>query len=164
MTKHPRFSQAGFTLIEVLVSLIVLSVALLGLAHMQLAGLRFAQDATYRTQATILAADMVNRILANQAATGIPGGTESYADNPTVANSSIDSPLDCLSTECSAVALANYDVAVWRRMIANRIPSGSGIIESGDGLSYTITVDWWDRGSAGEELRQEQADMTIPTI
>lgn len=153
--------QKGFTLIEVLVALMVLSVALLGLAHMQLAGLRFAQDGTYRTQAILLATDMYQRILANQAATGISGGTESYADNITAANTLVDFPLDCLNTPCSATALANYDVAVWRMMIQERIPSGTGLIESGDGLTYTITVDWLDR--EGDELIQEDVTMTIPT-
>lgn len=163
MIRKVLLRQHGFTLIEVLVALLVLSVALLGIAQMQLTGLRFAQDGTYRTQAIILATDMYQRILANQAATGITGGTESYSTNPTGANTTIDSPLDCLNTTCTATVLANYDVAVWRMMIAERIPNGYGIID-GDGITYTITVAWWDRESQGDEDNQEEITMDIPMV
>lgn len=155
--------QRGFTLLEVLVATVVLSVALLGMAQMQLAGLRFAQDGTYRTQAILLASDMYYRILANQMATGVVGGTESYAGNATAANTDSETPLDCFNTQCSATDMANYDVAVWRLMILERIPNGSGAIDSTDGLTYTITVEWWDRGAEGDELQAESVTVTIPT-
>lgn len=153
-------------MLEILVSLFVMSIALLGIANLQLAGLRFAQDNTYRTQAILLALDMSQRILANQAATGVVGGSNSYHLNATAANLTSTNPLDCRTVACAtASALANYDVAVWRMMIADRIPNGTGEIEGEDGLNYTITVYWWDRAAeAGTELVEEQVSVTIPTL
>lgn len=152
-------------MLEILVSLFVMSIALLGIANLQLAGLRFAQDNTYRTQAILLALDMSQRILANQAATGVAGGSESYHANATAANVTSTNPLDCRTVDCTATALANYDVAVWRMMIADRIPNGTGEIEGDDGINYTITVEWWDRAAeAGTEQVEEQVSVTIPTL
>lgn len=60
--------QTGFSLFEVLVALFVLSVGLLGLAHLQLTTLKHAQTAEFRTQASILAADILDKMRTNQAA------------------------------------------------------------------------------------------------
>src|SRR5690606_3260878 len=57
--------QHGFSLIEVLVALLVLSVGLLGLAMLQIEGLKHNTDAYYRTQATVLAYDIIDRMRAN---------------------------------------------------------------------------------------------------
>jgi len=58
----------GFTLIEALVALIVLSIGLLGIAGMQISGLRANQSAASRTQASYLADDIADRMRANYTA------------------------------------------------------------------------------------------------
>ena len=55
----------GFTLIEVLVTLLVLSIGLLGIASLQTQGLRGTHEALLRTQATTLAVDMMERLQAD---------------------------------------------------------------------------------------------------
>ncbi len=66
MTRASRVQgQAGFSLLEVLVALLILSVGLLGLAGLQVLGLRHTGNAYFRTQATLLANEMVERIHAN---------------------------------------------------------------------------------------------------
>lgn len=59
---------AGFTLIEVLVTLLVLSIGLLGLASLQVQGLRATHEALLHTQANTLAVDMTERLLTHTAA------------------------------------------------------------------------------------------------
>lgn len=53
---------SGFSLVETLVTLIIISVGLLGVVGMQVAGIKNNQSAYYRTQATILASDMADRL------------------------------------------------------------------------------------------------------
>ncbi len=60
--------RAGFSLVEVLVALLVLSIGLLGLAGLQTRGLRDNHGAYLRTQATFSAKDLVDRIRANRPA------------------------------------------------------------------------------------------------
>src|SRR6185295_1538044 len=58
----------GFTMIEVLVSLVVLSIGLLGVAALQLTSLRSNHSSAMRSQATFLAYDIIDRMRANRAA------------------------------------------------------------------------------------------------
>lgn len=61
---HNPCHQTGSTMIEVLVALLILAIGLLGMAGLQTLSLRNAHDAYLRTQATILAVDMVERMRA----------------------------------------------------------------------------------------------------
>lgn len=63
----PSADQRGATLIEVLVAMLVLSIGLLGLAGMQMTALKSNQSAYYRSQATVLAYDIIDRMRANRA-------------------------------------------------------------------------------------------------
>ena len=58
-------THSGFTLIEVLISMLILAVGLLGLAGLQATGLRNNLSAYNRSQATQLAYDMADRMRAN---------------------------------------------------------------------------------------------------
>ena len=57
--------QHGFTLLEVLIALLILSVGLLGLANLQILGLRSSQGALLRSQATVLAEELAERMQVN---------------------------------------------------------------------------------------------------
>lgn len=63
-----RSRASGFTLLEMLVALLVLSFGLLGMAGLQATGLRNNSNAYHRTQATVIAFDMFERMRANRAA------------------------------------------------------------------------------------------------
>ena len=54
--------QRGFTLVEVLVTVIIISIGLLGVAGLQLAAMRSNHSAYLRTQATIAAYDLIDRM------------------------------------------------------------------------------------------------------
>lgn len=99
-TAKPRFSSrhgGGFTLLEVLVSLLILSVGLLGIAGLQLTGLRSNQSAYVRSQATILAYDILDRMRANRAEAQAGGYNITIAatdDLPSMGGSSTQAALD----------------------------------------------------------------------
>jgi type IV pilus assembly protein PilV len=61
-------NQRGFTLTEVLIAVLVLAVGLLGLAGLQLAGMKSNHSAYLRSQATIVAYDLLDRMRADPAA------------------------------------------------------------------------------------------------
>lgn len=68
MTKQRPLGTRGFTLIETLVALLVLSIGLLGVAALQLTSLRSNTSSSYRSQATFLAYDIADRMRANRQA------------------------------------------------------------------------------------------------
>jgi type IV pilus assembly protein PilV len=127
--------NSGFSIVEVLVALVVLSVGMLGIAGLYVTTLRASGSALYRTQAVSLASDMADRIRAN------PFGRETYegagADRNCVAG----------GVDCSAQQMAEDDVFRWRTQLGV-LPSGAGAVthDAGPPDSYVITVSWTEPG------------------
>ena len=132
--KPQRSGQHGFTLLEVLVAMVVLSVGLLGLSGLQTSSLRNNHNAFLRSQATIVASDILDRMRANRGS-AIAGN---YDINYTTAASSVS----CSGT-CSELVVAQMDVAEWRTYV-ERLPGGEGEISvNADGIAE-VKVCWSD--------------------
>lgn len=144
----PCHRCGGFTMIEVLVTVVILAVGLLGLAGLQTLSMRNNHSAYLRSQAVQLAYDMADRVRAN---------TEfgSNFDGITAAQNT-----NCESTSgCSASAMAANDVFQWTQAIATILPAGDGIICldstpndgtanddaacDSSGTSYAVKI-WWN--------------------
>jgi type IV pilus assembly protein PilV len=124
---HP--AQHGFSLIEVLIALAVLSIGLLGLAALQTASLRVGHDSYQRTQATLLAYDMADRMRANRA--GVTAGN--YI--------TVGANKDCTQQVCNASELAAYDITSWNTALSEKLSQGQGTITFASPI-HTITVRW----------------------
>jgi type IV pilus assembly protein PilV len=132
----------GFTLVESLVALVVLSIGMLGIAALHVEGLRSARTALTRTTAVQLAADMADRIRANR------GATLEY--EAAVTSADTDAKCKPAGAGCTATELAHHDKATWLGAIENALPGGTGTIDCDDTAvpaTYTITVSWSEVGS-----------------
>ena len=123
--------NAGFTLVEVLVAMVVLAIGLLGLAGLQGVTLKNNQSAYNRSQATQMAYDIVDRMRANQE------GEASYL------TASAAEPSCLTITGCTSIEMAKNDVSEWQAAITAILPSGVGTIALVAGL-YTVTINWDD--------------------
>lgn len=139
-------NQCGMTLIEVLIALLVLSIGLLGIAGLQLTGLRENQNAQYGTQAIYLANDMADRMRANPA--GVAAANYDSIDS--TSNVDYDTQPACQAT-CNSAEIANIDAYEWLSAnvptsITNTLPSGQGIVTNNNNVprTFTITVMWDD--------------------
>ncbi len=128
MIQHPKI--AGFTMLEVLIAIVVLSIGLLGLAGLQSTGLRNSQDAYSRTLATTLANDMADRIRSNMA-----GFNAGNYDNTAASTAGCTN-----NTGCTPQEMAETDTAFWNQSLA-LLPSGQGDVATNAGL-VTVTVRW----------------------
>ena len=75
--------QAGFSMTELLVAVLVMGVGVLGVTGLQLISLQNNQDALLRSEAVMLAYDMIDRVRANvpvDVAGGVMTETKLYAD------------------------------------------------------------------------------------
>ena len=138
-----RDRQRGFTLLEVLIALLILSIGLLGLASLQTSGLRSNKMASMRTTATQLAYDIADRMRANPAGVANLGGvgTENYVITPTDTDPDMT---NCEGVTCTPGEMATYDLAQWRGAIRS-LPGGtSSIVRTVTGtiVTHTITVFW----------------------
>jgi len=138
-TYRPRVSGRrceGLTLIEVLVSLIVLSIGILGLASMQTASLRFNTVANQTSQATALAYDMADRMRANLEA----ARAGDY-------NIAFQTPAPACAAPNTAGTMAAQDISAWRMALTCRLPEATGSIDA-VGDEVRLIVRWDD--SRGE--------------
>jgi type IV pilus assembly protein PilV len=129
----------GFTLFEVLIALVVLSVGLLGLASLQTNTLKFNQGAYLRTQATNLAYDMADRMRANRAA-AIANAYDDVAFATTLPACNING--------VSGTSVAERDISAWRIALICAMPSGNGSIDT-NGRTVTINVQWDESRGTG---------------
>lgn len=147
---HLSRSQQGFNLIEVMVALVVLSIGLLGLAGLQVLGIKYNHQSYERTQATVLINDIIDRMRAN------PNGArigDYISAAPTALPSSYGGCFSA-SSPCSSNAVAAYDLAEWRGAIAAQrmLPQGTGAV-SRVGSIYTITIQWVENDLTMEQTQ-----------
>src|SRR3989337_3769387 len=117
----------GFSLIEVLVALLILSIGLLGLAALQTTCLKYNTDSYFRTQATYFVYDIVDRMRANSASV-VDGGTYDVPDTSS-ATSIISTYQSCKSSTCACDAtavcdttqLAMHDLGNWYERLGQLI-------------------------------------------
>lgn len=140
LNKHPQ-AQRGATLIEVLVTLIILSVGLLGMAGLQTLSMQSNHSAYYRSQATFLAYDISERMRANRTV-ALSGGY------------SVDFP-ESSRAHTESGDRATTDKAQWLNNLASVLPNGTGKVER-TGALVTIKIRWDDsRGDIRERHAEE---------
>jgi type IV pilus assembly protein PilV len=98
-------NQKGVGLIEILVSLLILAVGILGFVALQYRSVEATSEAINRVQAMNVARDLAERIRANR-----DGFTAYQTQIQTAANQKA-AAVDCVTTACSAANLADFDVA-----------------------------------------------------
>lgn len=140
--------HAGMTLIEVLVTLVIISVGLLGVAALQITTVRNNQDAYVRSQAAMLASDMLDRMRANRTDTAGISKAQRYV--AAIGEDAPDTP-------------EGAEVANWRTVLQAQLPRGEG------GIAYdvatnlvTITIQWSER--AGQAADRTLTFVTNSTI
>jgi type IV pilus assembly protein PilV len=138
-------TQAGFSLLEVLVALLILSVALIGLQSLQSNSLRNNHSALLRSQAVVLVGDILERMRANVDAATAGNYNISYASTATAAGCSAD---------CSAAQVAADDLFEWRFHVA-RLPGGQGQVNVTAAGVATVDVRWTDSRDSSDKVNYQ---------
>ncbi|WP_444883712.1 type IV pilus modification protein PilV [Microbulbifer sp. PSTR4-B] len=171
------FDQRGATLIEVLVSILVLAVGLLGLAATQMMSLKNGNGSHHRFMAALAAQDIIERMRANPVGfksggydgdhglsvalaeegsdiSGSQPGTENNASTP-----------DC-SNKCTPAELADLDIYEWENLLASNLPSSAGSIKrSASGVE--VIISWKEQhtgskyGSGSDSLDDATFEMSV---
>jgi type IV pilus assembly protein PilV len=152
-------SASGFTMLEVLISIVVISFGLLGIAGLQAFALKNNQGAGQRMITTMLANDMIERVWSSNKNDRVLYNAPSLASYQTPVAS-------CLTVSgCSTTELVANDLNEWQLRIAASLPSGQGIIcqdsspDDGNnaanpvcdfavGAPYVVKIWWLDDRSA----------------
>jgi type IV pilus assembly protein PilV len=143
-----RPADGGFSLIEVLVALVVLSVGLLGLAALQSTAVEFNHDAYLRSQATILAYDIADRMRTNRQAAVAGDYNSAFAGTLPACNGAV------------AGTVVQQDLGAWRRALVCALPAGDGQV-AWDNAAEVLTVTVrWDKHPGAIPSQAEEFVMT----
>ncbi|QIT56615.1 type IV pilus modification protein PilV [Aquisalimonas sp. 2447] len=144
--------QRGYSLLEILIAVLVLSIGLLGLAGLQTTSLQSNQSAAQVSQATFLAQDILDRMRAN------PGAAR---------QGNYDIGFGTSSSDMGNSPLARADLREWLQQMEAALPGttgdgcngdcGAAIQVNGDGRAE-ITLRWVD------ERRPEDDDQRVTSF
>lgn len=137
-------AQHGFSMLEILITLVIIAIALLGTAGLQVYAMRVNQSGQFRTQAIFLASDIAERMEANKAAAVAGNYVQTLTSTTTVP------AFDCTTTACNSANLASWDISQWGQAIAILLPQATWQITqttAGNPSTYSIVIGWTDRSS-----------------
>ena len=171
----PQRACRGFTLIEILIALVIFSIGLLGLAGMQMRGSEGTNMAYFRSQATMLANDMAERMHANRAGVYGPNAYENLDSTGVCANAAPDpfcaSRGGALGASCTPAEMASFDLYTLACSADQLLPAAKITVTCNDwdntdgdtcsdGSPHTVTVSW----NEVEEGQARPSDVTLVVL
>ncbi|MCK9365589.1 MAG: type IV pilus modification protein PilV [Metallibacterium scheffleri] len=156
---------AGFTLLEVLVTVVILSIGMLGVAGVLLLVHKNNAASYMQQQAVQDAYDILDRMRANRSA-----ALQGLYD---VAPPS-SAPTSCSSNTCSPQQMANYDLWQWHSDLVNELPAATsnistatpaGVSSANQDVQVTVKLQWSDAPTL-QALKQtvKPASYTLTTV
>lgn len=149
-------SHAGFSLVEVLISMIVLSIGVIGAVGMQLSALRTIQQSAFQTRASQLAADMADAIRASMSRAGAAGNASRFPLLDFKASKEVEPspPANlCYVNVCDAQAYVDFEIYEWKKRIQSDLPGGRVMIcyDAHPWEEATKSLKWSCNGGPGSD-------------
>ena len=128
--------SAGFTLIEVVVALLVMTLGILGVAAMQFKGMQFNQDAFMRSQVSFLAYDLIDRVRVNK------DNRTQYVFSEWTVDAATLASFNCPGV---TVTTAVQDRECWQKLAAETLPQEMKVELTNTADQFTLFFRWTDR-------------------
>lgn len=145
--QHPDRKRTGIargsSMMEVLVSILILSFGMLGVGGLQVTALRNAQNSYNRSVATFLADDLMDRMRANRSVALTTSSDYTNYSGTTAAN-----------TCAVGDSVSTCDMKTWKQAVTDQLPSATVTIVIASSI-VTITIKWGERESADAEFKTE---------
>lgn len=131
---YPNYQQRGFSLIEALISIVVMTLGILGILGVQMHTLADTQTGVRRAQAIRLIEDLAERLQSNPDAIN---NLSIYTTTPTGGT-------DCAATACDPAGLATYDIQRWRTNVNNTLPLAYAkvFVPQGGARQLGVIIGW----------------------
>jgi len=159
IVKPSLHRQSGFSLLEVLVALLVISISLLGVAGMQAISIGNTGESGFRSIAATQAASMASAMSTNESywQTGTALGAIAVNGTSVSVGGSTQTVPNCTSygsspIACNPTQLAYFDLSTWGQQLKNALPGGAGAINCTGwvtGLTICqVQVTWLEKNQA----------------
>lgn len=147
--------QRGFSLVEVLIALVIMSVGMLGIAGLYVQSMQAGRTSMFRHHAVTLGGDVADRIRANPRAAA---GYASAIGAGGADNGCIDGIISCTPAQMAA-----QDILSWKAQAGETLPGGDVAVTFTAAVgttppSYVITVSWTEPGETPSYI------ITIPVL
>jgi type IV pilus assembly protein PilV len=149
-TRRPR--QHGASMIELLVSLLIFAFGMLGLVGMQNKTVAYSQLSLYRSQATALSDDILDRM---------------RADRARAKNGDWSTGLNDAAASISGTTIAKTDLKEWKTLVEALLPSGQASITIGVGADagkVTVKLQWYERFGDEPDAGKTREFQTISML
>lgn len=164
-----KIRQQGLTLLEALITLLIVSIGLLGVAGLQLTALKTTNISFVRGNAALIAENMAERMQVNR--NGLNDNEYSNIDTSLVAAAPANLCYDA-ATPCSSTDVTTKDVWDFATEINQAMPNGVGRIVCDDlditdgdictsGSTHTITVSWSESDSVQNAVLTRSFTLTV---
>lgn len=152
-----KSSATGFSLLEVLIALLVMSVGLLGIVGMVTTSLKANDGAYLRSTANSLAYSILDRMRANRQSATQGGYNIALGTTTPVVSAACLQTSTCLPAQlaslclgptnnCTPDQMANADLGMWKQDLATDLPAGDGSIstalDANGVIDVTIVIQW----------------------
>lgn len=126
----PHAASRGFSLIEVLVSMLVLAIGIIGAAGMQLAAMRTGTQSSFQSAAVHLAGELADKMRANSASMKAPNATNPYLgiDFQGGPEQGASPSKSCYADACNSQELAQFDIHAWQGRLAAALPNARALV------------------------------------
>ncbi len=143
-------NSRGFSMLEALIAMLIIMIAILGIAGMQMYAINNTENARYQSIAAILATSMGAEMQANAEYWATPVYVTVNGATITGITSSGNICTSSGSGACSATQLAYYDLSQWGTAVANALPAGTATVNcvAVTPTTCTVTLTWSEKNIA----------------
>ena len=144
-----------------MVAILVLSIALLGIAGLMSASLRFAQGSWARASVSSALSDLADRVRSNPGATPVAYAASAPYVDQQVTSYALPFTTDCLAATCAAASdLAAFQLEQWRLEVKRTLPSSAIWVSGQRSTGYVATVMWFDKTFLKADGKTPEASPT----
>jgi type IV pilus assembly protein PilV len=143
MNHLSRFRSHGFSLLEVLVAVVVISLGALGIAAMQATAISSTHSSQQESLIAVEARSISDAMIANTGywGSGLAPASLAVASSTSLSDGTLQGyTANCSTAVCSAGELASYDVKQWAADLAGQVPGAQGQITCVAGAPVICTV------------------------
>ena len=168
--KYRRAHDKGFSLLEVLIGLVVITIGLLGIAKMHALAYASTATASRRSLAAIEASSLASAMHANRVYwSGLAPTLITVTTTPsaiTISDSGLAAPIDCTPTgtpPCTSAQMAAYDLQNWAASLQGLLPNAAARIDCPASAPVTcnVQVTWSDKTVAINKQAVTTAETTL---